>query len=184
MTTIKSFMRWRGPAVRVRPRRADSLRNWPILQLIAPACTFLQLRAVGRRERGLFFAANFTSCHVIACICRYIHIKNFSRMNHRGTISGSFGVLQRISGYSAYFSLNICFSKPRHTPLVTRHHSEASSLFQRIPTYSNVLFLQNPTHEYGTRAFSTNPAGQALPGRWRCCSSVRSRRSAVGAASL
>src|SRR6185369_16763377 len=109
MTTSQSYMRCRGPGVRVPPGRAETLRHWPFLQLIAAACTFLQLWAVGREERGHFFAANFTSCHVIACICTYIHINFFSGMNHRGTILGCFGVLQRISGYSAYFSLNIYF---------------------------------------------------------------------------
>ena len=81
MTTSESYMRWRGPGVRVRPGRAHPLRNWPVLQQIAPACTFLQLWAVGRRKRGPFIAANFTSCHVIAHTCRYLHIKKFSRMN-------------------------------------------------------------------------------------------------------
>src|SRR6185503_11811990 len=32
MTTSESSMRWRGPGVRIRPGRAQPLRNWPILQ--------------------------------------------------------------------------------------------------------------------------------------------------------
>ena len=154
MTTRLSYMWCRGPAVRVRPGRADTLRNWPFLQLIATACTLLQLWALGRRKRGPFIAANFTSGHVIACICRYIHVKFFSRRNHRVTILGSFRFFQRISGYSAYFSLRF-FSKTlrrRHeeTQIRTRKVRDASpspakhrtsSVFQRIPAYSNVLFF-------------------------------------------
>ena len=151
MTTSQSYMRCRGPGVRVPPGRAETLRHWPFLQLIAAACTFLQLWAVGREERGHFFAANFTSCHVIACICTYIHINFFSGMNHRGTILGCFGVLQRISGYSAYFSLRF-FSKPLggdmrrlkfefeklETPPRHLRSTELpaySKVFQLIPTY-------------------------------------------------
>jgi len=67
MTTSQSYMRCRGPGVRVRPGRADTLRNWPFLQLIAAACTFLQLWAVGREERGHFL-------QLISPPVTYLHI--------------------------------------------------------------------------------------------------------------
>jgi len=112
----------------------------------------------------------------------YLHIHShnlfFSGMNHRGTILGCFGVLQRISGYSAYFSLNIYFqnrttgaqthrapslpfwptvpgdrarSLRQRTlqPLVTLGLPAYSRVFQLIPTY---YFLQNQSHEWETSA--------------------------------
>jgi hypothetical protein len=147
------------------------------LAIFAANCSCLHLlAALGCRtgRKGSFFAANFTSCHVIACICTYIHINFFSGMNHRVTILGCFGVLQRISGYSAYFSLNIYFqNRMSHRgtdaqsalsaladrarslrqrtlqPLVTLGLPAYSRVFQLIPTY---YFLQNQSHEWETSA--------------------------------
>ena len=163
MTTSQSYMRCRGPGVRVRPGRADPLRNWPFLQLIAAACTFLQLWAVGREKRGHFFAANFTSCHVIACICTYIHIIFFENEPP----GNYFRMFWRSSANFRLFSLfqpKYIFSEPnepqRHRrterPLcpgqsgsfaetanaTATGHPWASSLFQGIPAYSNVLFFE------------------------------------------
>ena len=68
-------------------RRASAARaggHTQELAVLAANCTCLHLLgAPGCRTgtKGSFFAANFTSCHVFACICRYLHIKKFSRMN-------------------------------------------------------------------------------------------------------
>ena len=150
-------------------RRASPTRSGGRTQelaVFAANCSCLHLlAAMGCRtgKKGSFFAANFTSCHVIACICTYIHINFFSGMNHRGTILGCFGVLQRISGYSAYFSLNIYFQNRTNHKAQSSKRSEQSfsQLFllpsvevrprsQPIPMYSSLsqrILFQNRSHE-------------------------------------
>jgi hypothetical protein len=166
-------MRWRGPGVRVRPGRAQPVRNWPILQQMAPACTFLQLRAVGREKRGHFFAANFTSCHVIACICRYLHIKKFSRMNedvsrtptHKAGLAlrcepfarrtGILPVSNQESGFGSSIELETGETPVLRQPSLSR---AASSLFQGIPAYSNIFFLATRMARMNTNAQSRKKA--------------------------
>jgi len=78
MTTSQSSMRCGGSGVRGRAGRTGRLRKWRFLQLIAASCTCLQ---PGRRARWPFFAANFTSCHLLAGICTYSHIIFFLERN-------------------------------------------------------------------------------------------------------
>ena len=134
------------------------------LAIFAANCSCLHLlAALGCRtgKRGHFFAANFTSCHVIACICTYIHIIFFENE----PLGNYFRMFWRSSANFRLFSLfqpKYIFSEPnepqRHRrterPLCPGRsgsfaetanatptgHPWTSSLFQGIPAYSNVLF--------------------------------------------